>query len=107
MKKRVIRFGVYYVLFLIFAVFAAFQGWNLRIPMILLLLILLYVSIGGGEDYAGNRMREFHDNPMTASEIPCNDRDRDGLPFLTVVFLILPPALYLIWDFLIKPRLFP
>lgn len=98
-KKAVIGFGIYYVVFLCAALWGAAQGWSLRMPMIVLVLMFLLVSIGGPEDHLFRRVVALRD-PMVAEDLPAARWDLEGIPFLGTLALVAPPALWLAIDIL-------
>ncbi len=100
-KRAILGYGIYYLLFVLFSVHSFTKGWRLRALMIAALMLLLLFSMGGEEDYYG-RLKIFQREASMAPDVlTARDRDTTPLPFLSTLFLLLPPAVYILVDILV------
>lgn len=67
-KRAILGFGIYYLLFTIVMLYGLRQTWNLRLLNIILLLILLFVSMGGDENYAVT-FKAYRRDPFVAQDL--------------------------------------
>ena len=98
-NKRAIAFCIYYIVFLAFSIISILRGWNLRLPVIILLLFMILISLGGDENYAST-FEAYQRDPLIAQNLPPRREKFDGLKFKTALLLVFPPIIYLIIDFL-------
>ena len=91
-KKDVIGFGVYYGIVGAAVAAGALLGWNLTLPMLLLLVVVLFCCMGG-RNYIGE-WQIYQDNPMAATEYDQGSRDYRALPLVRSLLLLLPAAAY-------------
>ena len=77
------------------------QTWNLRLLNIILLLILLFVSMGGDENYAVT-FKAYRRDPFVAQDLKKPLREMEEFDFPTVILLVLPPAVFLLIDIFLK-----
>lgn len=91
-KKDVIGFGVYYGIVGAAVAAGALLGWNLTLPMLLLLVVVLFCCMGG-RNYIGE-WQIYQDNPMAATEYDQGPRDYRALPLVRSLLLLLPAAAY-------------
>lgn len=99
-KKAVVGFGIYYTLFAAAVLYGLSKGWNLRIPVLALALILIFVTTGGDEGHA-MAFKTPRRDPMATEDLGGPIRDMEGFEFPTVVLLVLPQAVFLLWDLLL------
>ena len=91
-QKDVIGFGVYYGIVGAAVAAGALLGWNLTLPMLLLLVVVLFCCMGG-RNYIGE-WQIYQDNPMAATEYDQGSRDYRALPLVRSLLLLLPPTAY-------------
>ena len=91
-RKDVIGFGIYYGIVGAAAAAEALLGWNLALPMALLLVVVLFCCVGG-RNYIGE-WQSYQDNPMAATEYDQGPRDYHALPLVRSLLMLLPPAAY-------------
>lgn len=91
-KKDIIGFGIYYGIVGAAVAAGALLGWNLTLPMLLLLVVVLFCCTGG-RNYIGE-WQIYQDNPMVATEFDQGPRDYRALPLARSLLMLLPPAAY-------------
>lgn len=99
-KKDVIGFGIYYGVVGAAAAIEVFRGWNLTLPMLLLLVVALACCVGG-RNYIGE-WQIYQDNPMAATEFDQGPRDYRALPLVRSLLMLLPPLAYFIIRLLLQ-----
>ena len=99
-KKDVIGFGIYYGVVGAAAAIEVLRGWNLTLPMLLLLVVVLACCVGG-RNYIGE-WQIYQDNPMAATEFDQGPRDYRALPLVRSLLMLLPPLAYFIIRLLLQ-----
>lgn len=92
MKRTLLGFCLYYVIFTVFSIVGTLLGWSLQIPMAIAFLLMLYCSTVGRTWMEESKARAGQTS-LRRKEHP---GEKQMPKSLFTLLLILPPLLYLV-----------